>query len=231
MVAHGVSQAAAVREHATKLEEMAICIIDAAETPAEAAAVLAHKDGKMSVLDLALKFELKRFLTNPNCRAIMDKWWSGGDSGGGGGGDGGGVSAAAEVGSLRLLMHAVLPFTNPYYIAMAREAVASRLGRRSPIESGPKLHSGLTSEASSILNRASRIGRSERGIARSQAMIRLTCRPALAGTMTCTRNVSPWWKAAISPNLEGGSRWACRTFWRSKGYLRSPSGVTTLGVR
>ena len=67
-------------------------------------------------------------------------------------------------------MHAVLPFTNPYYIAMAREAVASCLGRRGPNESGPKLHR-LTREASDILNRARatiagmdsmRIGQAER---------------------------------------------------------------------
>eukprot|EP00962_Isochrysis_galbana_P051021 scaffold22381_cov118-Isochrysis_galbana.AAC.2 len=117
-----------VESLAAELEKRATDVIDSAESQEDAFRVLEFREAAYSLLDLALKFQMKRFLAHAHCQALLDQWWRGAHK----------ASNAAvheNVSMTTLLVQAVFPITNPHYRERAVELFKSSNGDVAPEKS------------------------------------------------------------------------------------------------
>ena len=113
-----------MEQRAAELESRATDVIDAADSQEEAFRVLEHKVGRYSLLDLALKFQMKRFLAHSHCQALLDRWWRGSH-------ELSAVELPENVSLSSLLGQALIPVANPHY----RKRAFQMLKRRKVSES------------------------------------------------------------------------------------------------
>ncbi|EOD23701.1 hypothetical protein EMIHUDRAFT_457924 [Emiliania huxleyi CCMP1516] len=108
-----VTSKSRLEEQAERYEQVAVDVINAADSQTDAFAVLEHKEGRFSLLDLALQLEMKRFLAHRHCQALLDRMWNGRHAGSS-------VELPENISMTALLWRATMPLTNPHYTAKAR---------------------------------------------------------------------------------------------------------------
>jgi len=130
-----VTSKSRLEEQAERYEQVAVDVINAADSQTDAFAVLEHKEGRFSLLDLALQLEMKRFLAHRHCQALLDRMWNGRHAGSS-------VELPENISMTALLWRATMPLTNPHYTAKAR----SLYQKKTQDEASKKARAGLKVE-------------------------------------------------------------------------------------